>query len=58
MKAQFRYAIDFDWKNRLKMDCLSLMYFLFETTCPQCGIVCRQQESVEQHMKTVHEGRM
>ena len=28
------------------------------TACPQCGIVCRKEETLEKHMQTVHEGLM
>ena len=28
----------------------------FQAFCPQCGIVCRQQDSLEQHMKTIQGG--
>ena len=57
MKAQFRYAIEIE-KINWKWTVCPWFIFWSETTCPQCGIVCRQQESVEQHIKTVHEGRM
>ena len=56
MKAQFIYEIILVETNRLKSGLLVFDIDFFQTFCPQCGIVYRQQDSLEQNMKTIHEG--